>query len=88
MIDKITYEMLDPDCDGQRMQATYSDGISAEIVARYHIEYHDDPDYMHPEDYAEMILDCAELCAWDVQCEIEEREQDMIARDKSARFEL
>jgi len=84
----ITYEMLDADGDGHYMQATYSDGASAELVARYPIDYPDDPDYMHPIHYAEMIEACAELCAWDIAGQIEDREMSMDCRDRAARGDL
>lgn len=82
----IRYEMLDDmGPDGHYMLATYSDGASAEIVAKYPISYPDDPEWMTPDQYAEMILDCATLCQWDIACEIEEREERMDARDRWAR---
>ncbi len=85
--DNITYEMDDADCDGHYMRATYSDGHSAEIMARYTLD-HGDPDWMSPDDWAEAIIGTAAMCEWDLKCEFEEREMDMIARDKAARYEL
>lgn len=76
----ILFEMLDPDVEGHYMRATdEATGLSA----RYPVDPRDDPEYMSPTDWGEILIGTAQLCAWDVCGQIEDLE--IVRDDKWAR---